>query len=266
MKSRRKKSKIPGILVILILILLISIGWKYRKELANFFGEKQSSVANTTNRFSDADFKSSSKHTYSNGSNPIKSLSDCQIIVRRNMFEPLGGRRIEVLPISPTTKAVVPVRQEPPRSPPDPVNELILTGIVYMSNELLALIEDSSKGKSYYLRKGDKLKDYTIEKILNNEIVLVNGDSEITQTLGSKTYYNSSGKLLTSRPAYASSPSPVRRESSDRSDSSVAVSNANTADTSVSQPSGSSDSSSSNANLSLIEQMKARRKKELGQE
>ncbi|MGB9596851.1 MAG: hypothetical protein ACPL7B_11270, partial [Candidatus Poribacteria bacterium] len=159
----------------------------------------------------------------------------------------------------------MPTKQEPPKPPPDPIYELTLTGIVLMNNELMALIEDSSRNRSYYLKKGDKLKDYTVYEIKDNEIILVSGDSRITQKLGTKTYYDQNGKLLATKPSYSSNSLVVAREPTDRSNQPVATNNAN--GVSAIQSSSSSESSGNiGGNLSLIEQMKARRKRELGQE
>lgn len=195
----------------------------------------------------------------------IRSLSDCQVIVRRNLFEPLGGRHIEISLAKQITQPTTPTKQELPKPPPDPIHELTLTGIVLMNNEFLALIEDSSRNRSYYLKKGDKLKDYTVDEIKDNEIILVNADSKIIQKLGSKTYYNQNGKLLATRPSYAPSSTTFARESIDRSTLPVAMSNTENASTNKSSV-GSESSGNIGGNLSLIEQMKARRKRELGQE
>jgi hypothetical protein len=241
MNSRKKKTGVPGILITLILIFFIGLGWRYHNQIANKLFPPKVTLASNQNPNASLFNGSSSLIKF----NPITNLSDCQIIVRKNLFEPLGGR-IAVPTLAKTINQVVVAKQEPPKPPPDPIYDLILTGIVYNGNEILALIEDSSKGKSFYLRKGDKLKDYYVEKITDKEIVLINGDSKINQVLGSKTYYNTSGKLLASRPANAPSAPIAMNETSNRSAPSV--------------------SNNGNANLSLIEQMKARRKKELEQE
>lgn len=259
MRSRRK---VPGVLILAIIVFFIGLGWKYHKTITNYFGKKQSSgiVAQTI----DVNSKVLSANTYSKKI-VIRSLSDCQVIIRRNMFEPLGGRRIEGSLTKQITQPNVPMKQEPPKPPPDPIYELTLTGIVLINNELMALIEDSSRNRSYYLKKGDKLKDYTVDEIKDTEMILTNGDSRITQKLGSKTYYNQNGKLLATRPSYSSSSLIAARESTDRSNQPVAANN--TDNVSASQSSSSSESSGSiGGNLSLIEQMKARRKRELGQE
>ncbi|MEK7398687.1 MAG: hypothetical protein AAB116_17275 [Candidatus Poribacteria bacterium] len=247
-----KKTRVPGILIILILMLFIGLGWGYHNQIANkLFPQKATVASNKDPNAGNQDPNASLVHRYPSF-NPITNLSDCQIIVRRNLFEPLGGRIAEPT-LAKTINQVIVAKQEPPKPPPDPIYDLILTGIVYNGNELLALIEDSSKGRSFYLRKGDKLKDYYVEKITDREVVLMNGDSKITQALGSKTYYNINGKLLASRPANA----PIAmNETSNRSEPSVAKS----------EPGSSASSNNGNANLSLIEQMKARRKKELEQE
>jgi hypothetical protein len=256
--NSRKKTGIPGILIILILICFIGIGWTYHGKIANYFGKKQPSIVNNQNTNNGVSHRHSSLIQY----NPINNLSDCQIIARKNLFEPLGGRIAEPSSAKPITQVASVIKQEPPKPPPDPIYDLILTGIVYNGNEILALIEDSSKGKSFYLRKGDKLKDYYVESITDKNVVLMNGDSKITQALGSKTYYNVSGKLLASRPANAPSAPIAMNETSNRSTPSAPVANS----VANSSSNSSASSNNSNANLSLIEQMKARRKKELGQE
>jgi hypothetical protein len=154
----------------------------------------------------------------------------------------LGGRKEEPPQIKPVIQ--VEAKKEPPKIPPEPINDLVLTGIVYINNVPLALIEDSSKGKSYFLKKGDKLKDYTVDNVKEGEISLVNENSRITLTLGSKTYYNTNGKLLASAPTNIQTSERVMEKPSEKSVS----------------------SKEETPNLSLIEQMKARRKKELGQE
>jgi len=249
MKLRKKKTGVPGILIVLILIFFIGLGWRYHTQITNYFGKKQPS--NTGNQVTNARIF----HGYSSliRTNTVTNLADCQIIVRRNLFVPLGGRIAE--PAKQINQVIV-AKQEPPKPPPDPIYDLILTGIVYNGDELLALVEDSSRNRSFYLKKGDKLKDYYVEKITDKEIVLVNGDSKITQALGSKTYYDTSGKLLASKPANTVSATIAMNETSNRPSPSVAKN----------EPDSSASSNISNANLSLIEQMKARRKKELGQE
>lgn len=259
MKSRKK---VPGVLILVIVVFFIGLGWKYHKTISGYLGEKQVSEmkAQTINQNSKISFTNThSKRTV------IRSLSDCQVIVRKNIFEPLGGRHIEVSLTKQTAQLTMPTKQEPPKPPPDPIYELTLTGIVLMNNELMALIEDSSRNRSYYLKKGDKLKDYAVDEIKDNEIILVNGDSKITQKLGSKTFYNQNGRLLATRPSYTSSSLVVSAGLNERADQPVATSNTN--NVSANQSSSSSELSGNvGANLSLIEQMKARRKRELGQE
>ena len=157
------------------------------------------------------------------------------MIIRRDLFEPLGGRRYEAKPsIAAATTKIEP--KETPKPQPDQPNGLLLTGIVYLNNEPMALIEDSSRGASYFA-KGDRLKDYVVDSIADDKIVLVNGSSRITQVLGSRLYYNASGKIL------ESAASSIQ----------------------VKEALASSNAPSNKADLSLVEQMRARRKKELGQ-
>jgi hypothetical protein len=238
-----KKSKIgiPGIVVTLIVIVFLGLGVKGGKYIINHSnGKLQTGMSVKTKSV-----VTTAYGTYSSSDElqPIRSLSDCQIIAKKNLFEQLGGRKEEPPQI---IKPVIQVeaKKEPPRIPPEPINDLVLTGIVYINNVPLALIEDSSKGKSYFLKKGDKLKDYTVDNVKEGEISLVNENSKITLTLGSKTYYNTNGKLLASAPTNIQTAERVMEKPSEKSAS----------------------SNEGNTNLSLIEQMKARRKKELGQE
>jgi len=126
--------------------------------------------------------------------------------------------------------------------PPEPLNKLAFTGIVYLESEYIALVEDSSKKDAYFLKKGDKLRDYTVENITDGSVILSNGDSKLTYPVGSAAYYNSKG--------WVSAPTgPINNQ--------VAVSSPDSkAEESVS-------ANKDSAELSLIEKMKARRKKEL---
>ena len=112
-----------------------------------------------------------------------------------------------------------------------------------MGSEPMALIEDTSKGEAYFLKKGDKLKDYVVEAVTEESIVLANEESKLNPTLGSKAYFSTSGRIFMS-------------EFTDRQ---AVESPAKSASETASLDEGSAD-------LSLIERMKARRRKEMGSE
>lgn len=238
MKSRKRKNGMPRILTILILILFVGVCVKGLGYIINNSSKKQTVTINNTTTNG---IKKTYYYSLSGTLKPIGSLSECQIIAQRNLFEPLGGWKFES---APKTDLVIQkeVKAMPPQPRPEPLNDLILTGIVYINNEYLALIEDGASGKSYFLKKGDKMKDYSVEKITEEEITLVNENSKIVQVIGTRTHYNTNGKLLASGSGDTKTYSNVANE-----------------------PKANPAPSSNNKNMSLIEQMKARRQKELGQ-
>jgi hypothetical protein len=134
------------------------------------------------------------------------------------------------------------IQIEKPQAPPEPLYKLAFTGIVNLGSEYIALVEDSSKNDAYFLRKGDKLKDYVVESITDGSVILSNGNSKITSLVGSVAYYNSKGWLSTYEP---------------RNNQVVALSSS---ESKAEEPVSVNKNSTG---LSLIEQMKARRKKEL---
>jgi len=122
-----------------------------------------------------------------------------------------------------------------------------LTGIVEVGTERTALIEDTSQKKGYFLKEGDKFKNYLVETILDESIVLVKDNSKLTTDLGSKAYYDSSRQIIISRQADKQGmPEPVKVAKN--ADGKVASSNGNAEE------------------LSIIERMRERRRKELEQE
>lgn len=238
--SKRKRTDIPGIIIILIIIFFAGLGLKGGRYIINqYTGKKQPkanenllSVENIISKTS----LSSSKYR------KISQLSDCQVVIQNSLFDQLGGRKIERQVVEAPKK--IEVKTDIPQTRPEPLNYLLLTGIVYLNGEPLALIEDSSKGKSYFLKKGDKIRDYTVEEITGKEVILLSENSRIVQSLGSKAYYNTDRNLLVS--------------------GSVASDSSNNPQVKPVNESVLSDNKDSS--LSLIEQMRVRRKKELGQE
>ncbi len=240
MRLKKKKIEIPGIVFILIFIIFIGLGVKGVGYAIGYFKDQKS--PDTIDKPKTTMTTRSFAFTSGSVMRSVNELSDCQIIAKKNLFEPLGGRRIELPKTQPVVKTEV--KESLPQPRPEPMNDIALTGIVHINNEYMALIEDSSKGKSSFLKKGDKLKDYVVESITEKTMTLTNGNSKLTQTLGSKTYYNIHGELLASGSVNTQISANITEQPSVKSDT----------------------SEEEDSNLSLIERMKARRRKELGQE
>lgn len=236
--NKKEKSNMLGIIVALILITFVGFGLKSGRY-NHFIGKQRQTIDE-----SQTDKKSSKNKTTSPFSKykQIRQLSDCQVIIQRSLFEQLGGRKIERQVVELPKK--IEVKTELPQKSIAQPNYLVLTGIAHLNGEPLALIEDSSKGKSYFLKKGDKIRDYIVDEITGEGVILVNGVSRVVQYLGSRIYYNVDGELLASN-SIVSDPS----------------NNAQVKSVNESAVSDNKDN-----NLSLIEQMRIRRKKELGQE
>ncbi len=235
-----KRPNIPGIIVVLIVIIFVGLSLKGGRFVTNHFTGKQQSK-NNESPTADKNTNKGSSLLFSRY-RQIKQLSDCQIIIQNSLFEQLGGRKIERQVVELPKK--VEVKAEMPQSRPAQPNYLVLTGIVYLNGEPLALIEDSSKGKSYFLKRGDKIRNYTVDEITGKEITLVSENSKVVQSLGAKTYYNAEGNLLANGSVVSDSSNMAQVKS-------------------MSEP---VPSENKDSNLSLIEQMRIRRKKELGQE
>lgn len=234
----RPKIKIPGIAVIAIIIIFIGLGVKGVKYIVNHSAEKQQSGTNQKVRSAET---ARAMTLSSFGSiQQDRPLSDYDVIAETNLLKPLGWQKTVAVPPSPE-----PVRQREIRQrPPEPANDLIFTGVVNLGDEPIALVEDISSGVAYFLKEGDVLKDYVVEAISEESMVLVNGDSRLTPDLGSKTYYNSSGQILASG----------------------VIADQMTGDLAKSADTEPASLDKNLANLSMIERMKAKRREELGQE
>ena len=219
----KAKSHTSSIIAILSVIVLIGLGIQLVKHVLN----NRSSVA--VRNTNSVEYTKAGKFTPS---------GNYQVIIRNDIFSPLGEQKTVMVDSPP--KQIIQVE----KPPPEPLNELAFTGIVYLGSEYIALVEDSSKDKAYFLRKGDKLKDYFVDTITDENVVLINGSSKFTAHVGSVVYYDSNGWLSTSEP---------------RSNQTAAEFTESKAEERVSLNKSSDD-------LSIVERMKARRKKELGQE
>jgi hypothetical protein len=239
MKSRRKKGfGIPRtVLVIAIAIAIASIGLgtKGVKYVLSYSNGKQESVA--------ANKVQSAKPVITPLPNIAQlggSFSDYQMIVEGNLFRRLGWQKTVEIPSLPEPV----VQRERTYERPKPPNYLTLTGITYLAQEPMALIEDVSRGEAYFVKEGDRLKDHVVENITEENMILVNGNSRITVALGTRTSYNSDGELLAAAVAEGQMTASIMEESNEKP----------------------APLEEDTAGLSLIERMRERRRKELGQE
>ncbi len=234
----RPKFRIPGIAVIAIIVILIGLGVKGSKYVANHSAEKQQSRA--SQKAKSAEMARSMTLSSFGSMQQDRSLSDYDVIAETNLLKPLGWQKIVAVPPPPRPIIQREIRQ---RSP-EPANDLVFTGIVHLGDAPIALIEDISSGEAYFLKEGDVLKDYVVEAIGEESIILVNGNSRLMPDLGSKTYYSSSGQILASG----------------------VIDDQTTGDLAKSTDTEPASLDKNLANLSMIERMRAKRREELGQD
>ena len=167
--------------------------------------------------------------------------AEYQVIAENNLFRPLGWQKEvikEPIPIPKTETVII----ETPQERPAPTYNLTLTGIAKNGSEWIAIIEDGTQKKGYFLHRGDKLKNSTVGEILAEHIILVAGDTEVQLSLGKTIQYDENDQLLLNTIANRS----IEKNRPQPSQESETVKGGDT-------------------QTSLIERMKARRQKELGQ-
>lgn len=235
----KSRTEIPRVVVIVIIIIFIGLVLKAGQYVLGHFDGKQEPEAGQKalpNGTSKARSSSSSS-----GVQPARGMSDYEMVTENNLLRPLGWEKpVEI----PRVREPV-VRRERRWERPVSLSDLVFTGIVRLGDDTIAIVEDASSGKAYFLKEGDMLKDHSVESIAEENIVLVSGDSRITSTLGSKTRYDSSGRILISELA---STQEAREDVAKNTDEAPALSDESTPD------------------LSLIERMRARRRRELESE
>lgn len=189
------------------------------------------------------------KGTYKTVMSQNGSFSDYQFVIKDNLFRKLGTEDIVATPVVQEK----PIRQEPEVRRIQP-GELMLTGIVNIGDNLTALVEDVPMKKAYFLGTGDKIKNYTVEEINRQSVILVSGESKIICALGKKVYYSKDDGSLISNTNFNISSQQIAQATQTNTTNIVSAEKI--------PPSPNENSS----NLSLIEQMKARRRKELEQQ
>jgi hypothetical protein len=164
------------------------------------------------------------------------------MVAESTLFRPLGWQKTVV---QEEVAAVAPrMAQEAPlvRKPSYPA--LTLTGIVQNGAERLAIIEDGAINKGYFLSQGEKIKDFEISEILSDHVLLANGSQSTSFSLGDSIHYDPGGRILLDVIADQTE----YRGSIQKSP----------------QQQGSTESEGEQ--MSLIERLRARRRKELGEE
>jgi hypothetical protein len=248
----RSKVEIPGIAIVAIIIVFIVLGAKGIKYvLSNTAGDQP---LETNQKIKSAERINPETFSAFSGIAPARSFSDYQVVIEHDLLKPLGWQKTIALPAPPQPV----VRREWRRERPAPTSDLILTGIVRLGDESIAIVEDTSKGEGYFLREGDKLKDYVVEDITEENIVLAKENSKLMTALGSRARYSSTGQILMSgladeQATSENPPSPLYKGGKE----------SNVVETTGEESSLLDESS---ASLSIIERMKARRRKELGPE
>ncbi|MCZ6676722.1 MAG: hypothetical protein O7E52_05685 [Candidatus Poribacteria bacterium] len=170
-------------------------------------------------------------------------LADYRAIGENNLFRPLGWTKEVAKPAKPTPKIMpAPIAESPP---PLPTYSLILTGIVQSNSEWIAVVEDQKLNKGVFLHHGERLQDTLVRDIFSQYITLARGETTVQLALGESIEYGTDGQILFDTLTTAKKP-PVSE------DASAEISSATSA--------GDADNQQS-----LIERMRARRRRELGQ-
>lgn len=124
---------------------------------------------------------------------PIKPYSYyAKLIAKRSLFIPI----VEELPTSepqPFSQVLIlpqpqvyPKLQEPSEPPPPPpkpkipleqrISNLILIGVISDKEGKTAIIQDRRYNKEYFLKKGDTIQEVKIEDVLEDKVILKDGD------------------------------------------------------------------------------------------
>ena len=167
-------------------------------------------------------------------------LKNYEIIAENNLFRPLGWKREVQSPDVPTA-IPEPVAKTPPLPP---TYTLVLTGIAKNGADWIAVVEDRKQDEGAFLRRGEMLKDVHVQDIMSEHITLTRDEMTVKLVLGESIEYGIDGRLRfdTAGAARISKlPNETRALSETQTDG------------------------DDNGEQSLIERMRARRRKELDQ-
>ena len=189
---------------------------------------------------------SSSKSTFSQGewTFPLhRELTDYEVIAENNLFRPLGWKREDPPPATPTV-IPEPIPETPPAPPP--TYALVLTGIVKNGADWIAVIEDREQDEGAFFRRGETLKDAQVGDIMSEYITLVRGETTVQLALGESIEYGIDGRVRFDTTGTSKMPEPADKT-----------------DTSPDTEADSGDDG--DGEKSLLERMRERRRKELDQ-
>lgn len=168
-------------------------------------------------------------------------LKDYEVIGENNIFRPLGwqreGESLEELVPTTVSEPIVRVPSPPP------TYTLVLTGIAKSGSDWIAVVEDWEREEGVFLRRGELLKDVRVQDILSEHIILVRDEVTLQLALGESIEYGIDGRLRFN----TASTAKISRLSNE-----------------AGAPSG-IQADSGDSGQSLIERMRARRRKELSQ-
>ena len=247
------KVKIPGIAILIIIILFVV--FKYvrsdsiprgslamNQEIASDNIRYHPTAASNKKRVGERTQSSPAWHN----NYPEKSADYYQVITENNLFRPLGWQKEVVAEIIPSPQVVsIPVVVAPPPRPPAPTySTLTLTGIAQNGSEWVAIFEDSTGRGGGFLHRGEKLKDARVSEIFPGYVTLAQGETQTEVALGKSIQYDRNGQILFNTVGVSMSRIESRRVTLD--------------EPKVEEGGGEPPNS-------LIERMKARRQKELGQ-
>ncbi len=120
-------------------------------------------------------------------------LRDYEVIAENDLFRPLGWKKETQSPEEPTpTVTSEPIVEIPP---PPPTYTLVLTGIAKNGSDWIAVVEDRKQDEGTFLRRGEMLKDGRVQDIMSEHITLARDEMTVQLTLGKSIEYGVDGRL-----------------------------------------------------------------------
>ena len=125
---------------------------------------------------------------------PLASeLKDYEVIAENDLFRPLGWKKETQSPEKPTpTVTSEPIVEIPP---PPPTYTLVLTGIAKNGSDWIAVVEDRKQDEGTFLRRGEALKDVRVQEIMSEHITLARDEMTVQLALGESIEYGVDGRL-----------------------------------------------------------------------
>ena len=169
-------------------------------------------------------------------------LQDYTVIAENDLFRPLGWKR-QIQSSDEPTSTVTP---EPivETAPSPPTYTLILTGIAKSGSDWIAVVEDPKRDEGAFLQRGEMLKDVRVQEIMAEHITLIRDEMTVRLALGESIEYGVDGRLRFDTAGTAKIPKPPNETGM------------------LSKTQADSDD---DGEQSLIERLRARRRRELNQ-